>query len=34
MIEHPKYFKNTLKSLDNGEHFRGRDGMLRFEIDA
>ena len=33
MIEHPKYFKNTLKSLDNGEYFRGRDGMLRFEID-
>ena len=34
MIEHPKYFKKTLKSLDNsGEYFRGRDGMLRFEID-
>ena len=34
MIEHPKYFKNTLKSLDNsGEYFRGKDGMLRFEID-
>ena len=34
MIEHPKYFKKTLKSLDNsGEYFRCRDGMLRFEID-
>ena len=34
MVEHPKYFKKTLKSLDNsGEYFRGRDGMLRFEID-